>query len=71
MRHKKKRSKTSIHDERLRNLKKARAARRNGSRKRKTTRKGTRICFCPASISWIIKHLNKSAKKTFRKMIGR
>ena len=29
-----------------------------------------RICLCPASISWIIKHLKTSAKGTFRKMIA-
>jgi len=28
-----------------------------------------KICFCPTSIAWIIKHLKKSAKPTFRKMI--
>ena len=27
------------------------------------------ICFCPKSITWILKHLKKSAKSTFRKMV--
>ena len=29
-----------------------------------------RICLCPASIAWIRKHLMKSARRTFTKMIG-
>ena len=29
-----------------------------------------KICLCPASIAWIRKHLMKSARKTFTKMIG-
>ena len=28
-----------------------------------------RICLCPASIAWIRKHLMKSARRTFTKMI--
>ena len=28
-----------------------------------------RICLCPASIAWIRKHLMKSARRTFSKMI--
>ena len=28
-----------------------------------------KVCFCPDSIKWILKHLNKSARKTFRQMI--
>ena len=30
-----------------------------------------RICLCPASIAWIRKHLMKSARRTFTKMIGK
>ena len=29
-----------------------------------------KICLCPASISWIIHHLKKSARNPFRRMIG-
>ena len=29
-----------------------------------------RICLCPASIAWIRKHLMKSARRTFTKMIS-
>ena len=29
-----------------------------------------RICLCPASINWIRKHLMKSARRTFTKMIS-
>jgi len=28
-----------------------------------------RICLCPASIAWIRKHLTKSSRKTFTKML--
>jgi len=28
-----------------------------------------KICFCATSIAWIIKHLKKSAKPHFKKMI--
>ena len=28
-----------------------------------------RICLCPASIAWIRKHLQKSAKKTFTNLL--
>ncbi len=28
-----------------------------------------RICLCPASIAWIRKHLMKSARRTFNKML--
>ncbi len=28
-----------------------------------------RICLCPASIAWIRKHLMKSARSTFNKML--
>ena len=28
-----------------------------------------RICFCPSSLAWIIKHLKKSAVPKFRRMI--
>ncbi len=30
-----------------------------------------RICLCPASIAWIRKHLMKSARRTFTKMISK
>ena len=30
-----------------------------------------RICLCPASIAWIRKHLQKSAKATFTRMISK
>ena len=30
-----------------------------------------RVCFCPASIAWIKKHLMKSARAQFKKLIGR
>ena len=30
-----------------------------------------RICLCPASIAWIRKHLQKSAKATFSRMISK
>ncbi len=29
-----------------------------------------KICFCPASVNWIIRHLKKSAKTQFRQMIA-
>ncbi len=29
-----------------------------------------KICLCPKSISWIIHHLKKSSRATFRRMIG-
>ena len=28
-----------------------------------------RICLCPASIAWIRKHLMKSARSTFNKLL--
>ena len=28
-----------------------------------------KICFCPSSLAWIIKHLKKSAVPKFRRMI--
>ena len=28
-----------------------------------------RVCLCPESIAWIARHLQKSARATFRKMI--
>lgn len=28
-----------------------------------------KVCFCPSSIVWIAKHLKKSARATFRRMI--
>ena len=30
-----------------------------------------RICLCPATIMWIKRHLTKSARKTFAKMVER
>ena len=30
-----------------------------------------RICLCPESIAWIRKHLMKSARRTFTKMISK
>ena len=29
-----------------------------------------KICFCPSSLAWITKHLQKSARAKFRKMIS-
>ena len=28
-----------------------------------------KICFCPSSLAWIVRHLKKSAVPTFRKMM--
>ncbi len=33
-------------------------------------RSKVKICLCPKSISWIIHHLKKSSRATFRRMIG-
>ena len=65
--HRRKKTKAQIKAERLRNLKKARAAKRKGASKKKEFR----ICFCKTSIKWIMKHLQKSAKSKFKRMIGK
>jgi len=68
--HRRKKTKAQIKAERLRNLKKARLAKKHNAKKGKKGG-GFKICFCKESIKWIIKHLKPEAKKQFKRMLHR
>lgn len=70
MTHRRKKTKAQIKKQRLRNLKKARAQKKRNAKNGKKGG-GFKVCFCKESIKWIMKHLQKSAKAKFRRMIGK
>jgi len=68
--HRKKKTEKQIKAQRIKNLKKARAQKKLNAKKGKKGG-GFKVCFCKESIKWIMKHLQKSAKSKFRRMIGK